>query len=62
MKGWNPIKGMKFTVKDVEYVVSQNAWSISEQFEYMNKENGKKYISTVSKFDEGVVSGLIELV
>jgi len=53
---------MKFKVKDVLYVVSQNAWSISEEFEYMNKENGKKYISTVSKFDEGVVSGLIELV
>ena len=59
---FRPIKPMKFKVKDVLYVVSQNAWSISEEFEYMNKENGKKYISTVSKFDEGVVSGLIELV
>lgn len=59
---WTPIKPMKFTVNDIVYVVSENAWSISNEFEYMNKENGKKYISTISKFDEGVVSGLIQLV
>jgi len=62
MKGWKPIKGQKFTVKDVDYIVSENAWSISNQFEYRNKENGKKYISTIDKFNEGVMSGLIELV
>lgn len=62
MKGWRPIKGQKFTVKDIEYIVSENAWSISEKFEYRNKENGKKYISTIDKFDEGVKSGLIKLI
>lgn len=62
MKGWQPIKGMKIQVGGIDYVVSENAWNLSGQFEYRNKENGKKYISTVSKFDEGVVSGLIELV
>ncbi len=62
MKGWQPIKGQEFKVDDVDYVVSENAWSISEEFEYRNKENGKKYISTIDKFDEGVRSGLIELV
>ena len=44
MKGWNPLKGMIFTIKGVKYIVSQNAWYYSEEFEYMNKENGKKYI------------------
>ena len=58
---WTPIKGQKFTIKEVDYVVSQNAWSLSREFEYMNKENGKKYISTIAAFDEGVVSGLIQL-
>ena len=58
---WTPIKGQKFTIKEVDYVVSQNAWSLSREFEYMNKENGKKYISTTAAFDEGVVSGLIQL-
>ena len=62
MKEWKPIKGQKFTVNDVPYVVSENAWSISEEFEYRNKESGKKYISTIDKFDEGVKSGLIQLV
>tara|TARA_R110000803_G_scaffold167176_2_gene230444 strand:+ start:183 stop:368 length:186 start_codon:yes stop_codon:yes gene_type:complete len=61
MKGWKPLKGMIFTIKDVKYIVSQNHWSISEEFEYMNKENGKKYISTLDKFNEAVVTGLIEL-
>jgi len=27
----------------------------------MNKENGKKYISTVDKFNQSVIEGLIEL-
>ena len=48
---WTPIKGQKFTIKEVDYVVSQNAWSLSREFEYMNKENGKKYISTTAAFD-----------
>ena len=61
MKGWKPLKGMIFIIKDVKYIVSQNHWSISEEFEYMNKENGKKYISTLDKFNEAVVTGLIEL-
>ena len=61
MKGWKPLKGMIFTIKDVKYIVSQNHWSITEEFEYMNKENGKKYISTLDKFNEAVVTGLIEL-
>jgi len=61
MKGWKPLKGMIFTIKDVKYIVSQNHWSISEEFEYMNKENGKKYISTLDKFNEAVVTGLIQL-
>ena len=58
---WRPIKGMKFKVKGVDYVVSENARSISQQFEYMNKKNGKKYYSTVKDFDFNVMSGLIQL-
>lgn len=61
MKGYIPLKGMLFTVNDVLYVVSENAWSISEEFEYRNKENGKKYVSTVDKFNEGIDEGLIQL-
>jgi len=61
MKGLNPLKGMIFTIKGVKYIVSQNAWYHSEEFEYMNKENGKKYISTVDKFNQSVIEGLIEL-
>jgi hypothetical protein len=61
MKGWNPLKGMVFTIKEVKYIVSQNAWSDTEEFEYMNKENGKKYISTVNSFNKAVIEGLIEL-
>ncbi len=61
MKGWNPLKGMIFTIKGVKYIVSQNAWYHSEEFEYMNKENGKKYISTVDNFNQAVIEGLIEL-
>jgi hypothetical protein len=52
---------MKFKVKDVEYVVSENAWNFCEQFEYKNKKNGKKYYSTVKDFDFNVMSGLIQL-
>lgn len=61
MKGLNPLKGMVFTIKEVKYIVSQNAWSDTEEFEYMNKENGKKYISTVNNFNQAVIEGLIEL-
>jgi hypothetical protein len=61
MKGLNPLKGMVFTIKEVKYIVSQNAWSDTEEFEYMNKENGKKYISTVNSFNKAVIEGLIEL-
>tara|TARA_R110000824_G_scaffold380565_1_gene572997 strand:+ start:864 stop:1052 length:189 start_codon:yes stop_codon:yes gene_type:complete len=62
MKGWNPIKGMKIKVNGVVYVVSSNPYSNSEVFEYRNKITGKTHASTVSKFDEGVRQGLIELV
>ena len=61
MKGWNPLKGMMFTIKDVKYIVSQNVWSDTNEFEYMNKENGKKYISKVEDFNQAVRDGLIEL-
>ncbi len=61
MKGWNPLKGMMFTIKNVKYIVSQNAWSDTNEFEYMNKENGKKYISKVEDFNKAVIVGLIEL-
>jgi hypothetical protein len=61
MKGWNPLKGMMFTIKDVKYIVSQNVWSDTNEFEYMNKENGKKYISKVEDFNQAVIDGLIEL-
>ena len=62
MKGWLPIKGMTLQVKDTLYVVSENHYNLSGLFEYRNKENGKRHISTIDKFDEGVRSGLIELV
>ncbi len=58
---WRPLKGMKFKVKGIEYVVSENAWNFCEQFEYKNKKNGKKYYSTVNDFDFNVMSGLIQL-
>jgi hypothetical protein len=61
MNGCNPLKGMIFTIKDVKYIVSQNAWSDTNEFEYMNKENGKKYISRVEDFNQAIKDGLIEL-